>query len=47
MAVRVGDPAPDFSLEGVVEGDFRTLGLKEFRGKWVVLYFYPLDFTFV
>lgn len=39
--------APDFELEGVSGGDFTTLRLQEYRGQWVVLFFYPLDFTFV
>ncbi len=37
-----GEPAPDFSLP---TNDGRQAGLKDFRGKWVVLYFYPRDFT--
>ena len=39
---QAGDPAPDFSLADQA-GQMRTLG--EFRGKWVVLYFYPRDDT--
>ena len=38
----VGKPAPDFSL---TTGDGSQVSLKEYRGKWVVLYFYPKDFT--
>ena len=47
MAVQVGQPAPDFALKGVVDGDFVDVKLSDYRGKWVVLFFYPLDFTFV
>lgn len=44
----VGQKAPDFTLEAVVaKGDFKKVSLSESRGKWVVLFFYPLDFTFV
>jgi peroxiredoxin (alkyl hydroperoxide reductase subunit C) len=44
----VGQKAPDFTLEAVVgKGDFKKVSLSEYRGKWVVLFFYPLDFTFV
>ena len=44
----VGQKAPDFALEGVVgRGDFKRISLSEYRGKWVVLFFYPLDFTTV
>jgi len=38
----VGKPAPDFSLS---TGDGSQVSLKDYRGKWVVLYFYPKDFT--
>src|SRR3954469_24114847 len=37
-----GSPAPDFSL---TTGDGSHVSLKDYRGKWVVLYFYPKDFT--
>lgn len=49
MAVLVGKEAPDFTAEAVVNGkDFKELTLSDFRGKkHVVLFFYPLDFTFV
>ncbi len=44
----VGQKAPDFALDAVVgNGEFRKVSLQEFRGKWVVLFFYPLDFTSV
>src|SRR5438034_4015702 len=38
----VGKPAPDFSL---TTGNGSQVSLKDYRGKWVVLYFYPKDFT--
>src|SRR5689334_22257063 len=38
----VGSPAPDFSL---TTGDGSNVSLKDYKGKWVVLYFYPKDFT--
>ena len=44
---KVGQPAPDFSAEGVMEKDFETYNLMDYRDKWVVLFFYPKDFTFV
>ncbi|MDD2540623.1 MAG: peroxiredoxin [Desulfuromonadaceae bacterium] len=47
----VGKPAPDFKLEGVVSlepgKEFKTITLKDFKDKWLVLFFYPADFTFV
>jgi peroxiredoxin (alkyl hydroperoxide reductase subunit C) len=43
----VGRLAPEFALEGVLNGKFHTYRLSDYKGKWVVLFFYPLDFTFV
>jgi peroxiredoxin Q/BCP len=39
---KAGENAPDFSLPS---GDGATVNLKDYKGKWVVLYFYPKDFT--
>ena len=39
--------APDFALEGVQQGQRRRFSLAEYRRRWVVLFFYPADFTFV
>ena len=48
MAVLVGKPAPDFKAQAVMpDGSFKELTLSEMKGKYVVLFFYPLDFTFV
>ena len=47
MALHIGKPAPQFALEAVHDGDFKQLGVEDFRGRWLVLLFYPLDFTFV
>jgi peroxiredoxin (alkyl hydroperoxide reductase subunit C) len=43
----VGNPAPDFSAEAVFDQEFIDCSLANLRGKYVVLFFYPLDFTFV
>jgi peroxiredoxin (alkyl hydroperoxide reductase subunit C) len=43
----VGRLAPEFALEGVLNAKFHTYRLSDYKGKWVVLFFYPLDFTFV
>jgi len=40
-------PAPLFTLEGAHDGRARRVSLSEFRNRWVVLFFYPADFTFV
>lgn len=45
--VRVGQKAPEFSSEAYIDGKFKKVGLSDYKGKWVVLFFYPLDFTFV
>ena len=46
-SLRVGQEAPDFSASAVIDQEFKDIKLSDFRGKWVVLFFYPLDFTFV
>lgn len=47
LAAAVTQPAPDFRGQAVVEGDFKEIALGDFKGKHLVLFFYPLDFTFV
>jgi alkyl hydroperoxide reductase subunit AhpC len=47
MSVQVGQTAPDFTATAVVNGQFETITLSQYRGKYVVLFFWPLDFTFV
>src|SRR5689334_21737219 len=43
----VGRAAPDFAAQAYVGGDFATVRRDDFVGRWLVLFFYPLDFTFV
>ena len=43
----VGSKAPDFELQGYFKGEMKPFKLSDFKGKWVYLLFYPLDFTFV
>ena len=45
--LRVGQQAPDFTATAVVDQEFKEISLSQYRGKYVVLFFYPLDFTFV
>ena len=46
--LRVGQAAPDFAATAVVDQEFKTVKLSDYKGKqYVVLFFYPLDFTFV
>ena len=45
--IKVAERAPEFELEAFADGDFRNVSLNEYKGKWVVLFFWPLDFTFI
>lgn len=45
--LRVGQQAPDFTATAVVDQEFKSIKLSDYRGKYVVMFFYPLDFTFV
>jgi peroxiredoxin (alkyl hydroperoxide reductase subunit C) len=45
--VKVGEKAPDFEAPAFHQGEFKRIKLSDYSGKWVVLFFYPGDFTFV
>ena len=45
--LRVGQMAPDYSATAEVDQEIKEISLSQYRGKYVVLFFYPLDFTFV
>ena len=45
--IRVGQKAPDFTATAVFDQEFKTIKLSDYRGQYTVLFFYPLDFTFV
>jgi hypothetical protein len=47
MTAKVGKPAPDFEANAFVDSGFKNITLSEYKGQWVVLCFYPGDFTFV
>lgn len=47
MFIQVGKPAPEFTVDTVFKGQDSRVSLVDMKGKWVVLFFYPLDFTFV
>src|SRR3990172_4193658 len=47
MTVKVGQKAPEFELEGVFNDQVIKESLDKYRGKWVLLFFYPLNFTFI
>ncbi len=44
---RIGREAPDFELSAFHNGEFKSIKLSDYRGQWVLLCFYPGDFTFV
>ena len=43
---KINDPAPAFTAEAFVDNDVKKISLADYKGKWVVLFFYPADFTF-
>ena len=43
----INSPAPVFTAEAYHENQIKKISLKDYRGKWVILFFYPADFTFV
>ncbi len=47
MLARVGKAAPDFELSAYLDGGFKNIKLSDYKGKWIVVCFYPGDFTFV
>jgi peroxiredoxin (alkyl hydroperoxide reductase subunit C) len=47
VMIKVGHKAPDFTAPAYHQGKFINVKLSEYLGKWVVLCFYPGDFTFV
>lgn len=45
--IQVGCKVPLFKAEAYTKGEFKDVSLKDYEGKWTLLFFYPLDFTFV
>jgi len=45
VTARVGEPAPDFTMDAVNGTEVKKVSLADYRGKWLVLFFYPADFT--
>jgi alkyl hydroperoxide reductase subunit AhpC len=39
----IGKPAPNFKVKAVVDGDFKEVSLSDYKGKYLILFFYPLD----
>ena len=47
MKPLVGNPAPDFEASAYFDGGFKNVKLSDYKGQWILLCFYPGDFTFV
>lgn len=47
MSAKVQLPAPDFKATALIGEQFKEIKLSDYKGKYVLVYFYPLDFTFV
>jgi hypothetical protein len=47
MGIQIGDKVPDFKANAYYRGKVQEIQLSHYRGQWVVLLFYPADFTFV
>lgn len=45
--IRIGDTIKDFDLEAYHNEDFRKMRFSDYRGKWIILAFYPADFTYI
>ena len=43
----IGDSVPNFSFDVYQDGDDKKMSIADFKGKWLILFFYPKDFTFV
>jgi len=47
VTAKIGQKAPDFNAPAFINGDFSQVKLSDYLGKWVLVCFYPGDFTFV
>ncbi len=45
--LKINNPAPEFSAEALIDNEIKKISLSDYRGKWIILFFYPADFTFV
>lgn len=45
--IKIGQKIPDFQLDAFVNNEIKKVNLKDYRGQWLILIFYPADFTFV
>ena len=47
MNIQIGREAPDFTAEAYYQGDVRKISRSDYTGMWVLLFFYPADFSTV
>lgn len=47
MSIQVGSKAPSWKAQAYIAGEMKEISSEDFAGKWMVLFFYPMDFTFV
>ncbi len=47
MIAQVGKKAPNFTTQAYHKGEIKEVSLSDYAGHWVLLFFYPADFTFV
>src|SRR3989344_5104678 len=45
--VQINEKAPDFTEDAFIDNKIKKVSLSDYKGKWVILFFYPADFTFV
>lgn len=45
--ININKPAPEFNENALINGEIKKISLSDYKGKWVVLFFYPADFTFI
>ena len=45
--MKIGDKLPEFLADAYIDGEIKKISLSDFKGKWIILFFYPADFTFV
>lgn len=45
--VKINQPAPEFKADAFQNGEVKKVSLSDYKGKWVVMVFYPADFTFI
>jgi len=45
--VKINEKAPDFTEDAFVNDEMKKIRLSDYKGKWIILFFYPADFTFV